>query len=73
MDTLVGALCCVGRGIWPCWARWAGLGVGFVSGGRAVAADLASCVWSRLYMSSSYFHDVFVFIFMGIPDVYHGV
>ena len=73
MDTLVGALCRVGRGIWPCWARWAGLGVGFVSGGRAVAADLASCVWSRLYMSSSYFHDVFVFIFIGIPDVYHGV
>ena len=32
---LLGAFGWVGRGIWPCWARWAGLGVGFGSGGRA--------------------------------------
>ena len=32
---LLGALGWVGRGIWPCRARWAGLGVGFGSGGRA--------------------------------------
>ena len=62
LDTLVGALCCVGRGfgcagraglglawnlavlgalgwvgrgIWLCWARWAGLGVEFGRAGRA--------------------------------------
>ena len=28
------AVLCWAR-IWPCWARWAGLGVGFGSGGRA--------------------------------------
>ena len=105
---LLGALGWVGRGIWLCWARWAGLGVvwlwwarwaglgvgfgcagraglgwvGFGSGRRwaglgvgfgwAVGADLAFCVWSTLYMSSSCLHDVFVFIFMCISDVYHG-
>ena len=71
LDTLVGALCCVGRGfgsarraglgswdlavlgalgwvgrgVWLWWAHWAGLG-----------ADLAFCVWSTLYMSSSCLH-----------------
>ena len=25
----------VGRGVWPCWERWAGVGVGFGDGGRA--------------------------------------
>ena len=35
LDTLVGALGLVGARIWPCWARWAGLGVGFGSAGRA--------------------------------------
>ena len=25
----------VGRGVWPCWARWAGVGVGFGDAGRA--------------------------------------
>ena len=25
----------VGRGVWPCWARWAGLGVGFGHAGHA--------------------------------------
>ena len=25
----------VGRGVWPCWARWAGVGVGLGDGGRA--------------------------------------
>ena len=84
-DTLVGALCCVGRRsgsarraglgqVWDLavlgalgwvgrgvWARWLGLG-----------ADLAFCVWSTLYMSSSCLRDVFVFIFLCISDVYHG-
>ena len=67
LDTLVGlgadlavlgALGWVGGGVWLWWARWAGLG-----------ADLAVCVWSTLYMSSSCLHDVFVFIFMSISDV----
>ena len=30
----------VGRGMWPCWARWAGLGVGFGCAGRAGLAGL---------------------------------
>ena len=34
LNTLVGALGWVGRGIWLCWARWAGLGVGFGRAGR---------------------------------------
>jgi len=63
---VLGAL--VGRGIWPCRARWAGLGVGFGSGGRAELGWAR--VWSTLYMSSSCLHDVFVFIFMCISDMY---
>ena len=55
---VVGALGWVGRRVW--YACWAGLG-----------ADLAFCVWSKLYMSSSGLHDVFVFVFMCISDVYH--
>ena len=56
-----------GRGIWPCRAHWAGLGVRFGSGGRAGLGW--ACVWSTLYMSSSCLHHVFVFIFMCISDV----
>ena len=47
---VLGALGRVGRGIWPCWARWAGLGVGFGSGG-GLGTDLAFCVWSTLYVT----------------------
>ena len=32
---VLGALGWVGRGVWPCWARWAGLGVEFGRVGRA--------------------------------------
>ena len=102
LDTLVGALCCVGRGfgragragpgwaqIWLCLARSAGLGVGFGRAGRlgwvgrgvwlwwarwaGLGADLAFCVWSTLYMSSSCLHDVFVFIFMCISNGIMGL
>ena len=59
---LLGALGWIGRGIWPCWARWAGLG-----------ADLAFCEWSTLYMSSSCLPDVFVFIFMCISNGIMGL
>ena len=48
----------LGGGVPLWWARWAELG-----------ADLAVCVWSTLYMSSSCLHDVFVFILMCISDV----
>ena len=70
------------------WACCAVLGVGFGCAGRAGAgawawfgsggraglgcADLAFCVRSTLYTSSSCLHDVIVFIFMCISDVYHG-
>ena len=50
LDMLVGSLCCVGRGfgrvgrgMWPCWARWAGLGVGF---GWARWAGCAGLGWA---------------------------
>ena len=73
LDTLVGALCCVGRGF-GCAGR-AGLGwawdlavlgaLGWVGRGVwlwwGLGADLAFCVWF-----------VFVFICMSISDVYHG-
>ena len=75
----MGALCCVGRGfgrvgrgMWPCWARWAGLGGGvrlWWARWAGLGADLAVCVWSTLYMSPSCLHDVFLFIFMCISDV----
>ena len=60
LDTLVGALCCVGRGfgsarraglvgrgIWPRWARWAGLGVG----GLGVGFGRAGLGWAQIWLS----------------------
>ena len=66
---LLGVLGWVGRGIWLCWVRWAGLGVGF---GWAVGADLAFCVWSTLYISFSCLHNAFVIVFTCISVVCHG-
>ena len=80
---VLGALGWVGRGVWLWWVRWDGLGVGFGRAGRAaglggvwlwwvrcavLGADLAFCVWSTLYMSSSCLPDVFIFIFMCISN-----
>ena len=85
---VLGALGWVGRGVWLWWARWAELGVGFGRAGRAaglggvwfwwarcavLGADLAFCVWSTLYMSSSCLPDVFVFIFMCISNGIMGL
>ena len=70
LDTLAGTLCCVGRGF-GCAGR-AGLGGGFGALGWVGRGFGYFCVWSALYMSSSCLHDVFVFIFMYISDVYHG-
>ena len=64
----------VGRGIWPCWAHWARLGVGFGSGGRAGLG------WARIWLSVYGLHStcllhVFMMsliVFMCISDVYHG-
>ena len=39
-------------------------GLALVGGLGWVGADLAFCVWSTLYMSSSCLHGVFVFMFM---------
>ena len=57
----------VGRGIWPWALGWFGCGVWLCWSGL-----FAFCAWSTLYMSSSCLHDVFVFIFICISDVYHG-
>ena len=72
----IGAVGWVGHGVWPCWARWARLGVGFGSGGRArrwagLGWDLAFHVRSTLYTPSSCLY-VVVFILMCISDVHHG-
>ena len=48
-------------------------GLALVGCGGVLGADLAFCVWSTLYMSSLCLHGVFVFIFMCISDVYHGL
>ena len=74
----MGALGWVGRGIWLSVYGALGLGVGFGRAGRAgrlgvgfgfwwagwagLGADLAFCVWSTSYMSSSCLHGVFVSI-----------